>query len=123
MVKRTGEKIGWMAGWLGGFFWVFALSIMFLIQDKWLQGLWGFFLFGLAVLSILFLAPWRHPSTAYWKLMVLPYSVFLGSAAWALWSFGGLKVEGLDGWTLLWLLPLLIPVGVLCKRKWSDFDG
>jgi hypothetical protein len=118
MKDRIGERIGWTAGWLGGFIWVVVLSVVYLFQGKSEQGLLGMTLTGIAVLSVLFFAPWRFSSTPYWKLMLAPYSVFFLSIAWAIWSYGGLGSTGLTWWNLLWLLPLLLPFGSLSKRKW-----
>ena len=123
MAERRGEKVGWTAGWCGGFIWVAILSVIFLFQEKWLQGLSGLLLVSAAVVIIISFAPWRHPSTHYWKLMIAPYVTFFASIAWAVWSYGGIKAIGFDWWTWLWLLPLLIPVGSLCQRRWSDFDS
>jgi len=121
MQNRKGEKIGWTAGWMGGFIWVAALSILFLLQGQYKQGVLGLALTGIAMISIVFLSPWRFPSTPYWKLMVVPYGMFFSSIVWCIWSYGGLKAAGLNWWTLLWLLPLLTPIGILSQRKWKDF--
>lgn len=123
MKDRIGEKTGWTAGWIGGFIWVFILSIVFLFQGKSEQGLLGVALTGIAIISVVFFAPWRFSSTPYWKLMLAPYGVFVLSIAWAVWSYGGLGSAGLTWWNLLWLLPLLIPFGSLSKRKWVDFNA
>ncbi|OHE58747.1 MAG: hypothetical protein A2Z47_13070 [Thermodesulfovibrio sp. RBG_19FT_COMBO_42_12] len=120
MEGRTGEKIGWSAGWIGGFIWVSILSIVFLFQEKYEQGLLGMALTGVAIATIVFFAPWRFPSTPYWKLMLAPYGMFFLSIAWAIWSYGGLGSVGLAWWNFLWLLPLLIPFGILSKRKWTN---
>ena len=120
MKERIGERIGWTAGWLGGFIWVLVLSMVFLFQGKSEQGVAGISLTGIAVFSVLFFAPWRFSSTPYWKLMLAPYGVFFLSIAWAVWSFGGLESCGFTGWNLLWLLPLLLPLGSWSKRKWAD---
>jgi hypothetical protein len=122
MKDRVGEKIGWTAGWIGGFIWVFILSIVFLVQGKSTQGFLGMSLTGLAILTVVLFAPWRLPTTPYWKLMLAPYGVFLLSIAWAIWSYGGLVSAGLTWWNLLWLLPILIPFGSLSTRRWGDFD-
>jgi len=123
MKDRIGEKIGWTAGWVGGFIWVFILSIVFLFQGKSEQGLLGLTLTGIAIISVVFFAPWRFSSTPYWKLMLPPYGFFFLSIVWAIWSYGGLGSAGLTWWDLLWLLPLLIPFGSLSKRKWVDFKA
>jgi len=118
--KRIGEKIGWTAGWAGGFIWVLILSIVFLLQGRTEQGIFGIALVGTATYVIFYFSPWRFASTHYWKLMLAPYGMFLLSIAWAVWSYGGLGAIGLNWWNLLWLLPMLTPFGVLSKRKWTD---
>lgn len=123
MKGRMGERIGWTAGWIGGFIWVFILSVVFLFQRKIGEGLSGMALTGLAVGAIVFFAPWRFSTTPYWKLMLAPYGMFFLSIAWAVWSYGGLGAVGLTWWNLLWLLPLLMPLGSLSKRTWTDFNA
>lgn len=120
MASRRGEKIGWTVGWFGGFLWVAILSVIFLFQGKQFQGLLGLVLVAAAVAGVLILAPWRHPSTPYWKLMLLPYAMLFLSAVWAFRSFGGHQVSGFEWWSLSWLLPLLFPFGILSRRKWAD---
>jgi hypothetical protein len=122
MAKRTGEKIGWVGGWVGGFIWVFILSIVWLVQGKTIEGIAGLALVGVAVLVILATAPWKHPTTPCWKLM-LPLYVMVGvSVVWAVWSFGGAEQTGLTWWSVWWVIPLLIPFGTAGRRRWSDAD-
>ncbi len=118
--NRMGEKIGWAAGWTGGFIWVLVLSMVFLFQGKIEQGILGMVLVGAAVFIIFHFSPWRFVSTHYWKLMLAPYGIFFLSIAWAIWSYGDLGAIGLNLWNLLWLIPMLTPFGVLSKRKWTD---
>jgi len=120
MAERSGEKIGWSAGWSGGFIWVIILSVMFFFQGKPVQCFSGLALCAGAFALIVICAPWRHPATAYWKLMLPIYVLFFASAGWALWAFGGLDGSGLHWWCFLWILPALIPLGTLGKKKWSD---
>ncbi|MCZ7651802.1 MAG: hypothetical protein M5U13_11845 [Thermoanaerobaculia bacterium] len=118
--ERTGEKVGWTAGWAGGFIWVLALSGVFLFQGKTAQGAAGMALVGAAACAIHCFAPWRFPSAPYGTLMLAPYGVFFLSIAWAVWAYGGLGAAGLNWWNLLWLLPMLTPFGILSRRKWTD---
>jgi phosphatidylserine synthase len=122
MISRRGERIGWIGGWMGGFIWVLILSIVLLMQGKIEQGIVGIILVDTAIFAILYFSPWRFPSTEYWKLMLAPYGVFWLSILWAIWAYGGLSAVGLNWWNLLWLLPMMVPFGVLSKRKWSDSD-
>lgn len=119
---RKGEKIGWTAGWTGGFIWVLVLSLVFLHQGKVAQGVLGVVLTGAALIAIVHAAPWRHPATPYWKLMLAPYGLLFLSIAWAVWSYGSLEAIGLNWWNLVWLIPCLSPFGMLSNRKWSDAD-
>jgi len=79
-INRRGEKIGWTAGWAGGFIWVLILSVVFLFQGKTEHGVLGVVLVGVSMFIILFFSPWRFASTYYWKLMLAPYGLFYLSA-------------------------------------------
>ncbi len=69
-------------------------------------------------------APWRHPETRYWKLMLPLYALLGLSAAWVVMSFGaGVEGAGLTGWSLLVFPPLLIPFASVGGRRWRDGDG
>lgn len=105
---------------MGGFVWVAILSVVFLVKGQPLQAGAGLLLVGAAWASVTALAPWKHPGTPYWKLMLGPYALFLASATWAIWSFGGLGAAGLGGWSLLGLLPLLLPLALSGNRRWRD---
>lgn len=120
MNSRRGEQFGWTLGWLGGFIWVAALSGVLFWQGKWLESVSGALLTITAVLVIHQFAPWRHPTQPYWKLMLAPYSVFFTTIVWAIWAFGGMKNSGFDLWSLLWLLPLLLPFGTLSRQTWAN---
>lgn len=122
-INRRGEKIGWIAGWTGGFIWVAILSVVFLCRNKFGQGALGFLLCLAALAVSLFFAPWRHPLTPYWKLMLAPYGMFFLSIGWAIWSYGSLASLGFNWWNLLWLVPALSPFGFLSNRKWAEFDA
>ena len=123
MDKRSGEKIGWIGGWFGGFLWVIALSILFVIQGKHIEAVIGFVLSMLGLLSVFLSAPWKRPNTVYWKLMVPLYVILFGSIAWALWAFGGLTGRGLDWWNLLLIFPVLTPLFTIGKKRWNDWDA
>ncbi|MHB8054144.1 MAG: hypothetical protein ACYDH3_02720 [Candidatus Aminicenantales bacterium] len=120
--KRSGEKAGWVLGWLGGFLWVAALAVIFLAQGRTTEGILGLALTGIAVLFIFVFVPWRRPAKAYGTLMLPIYLVFFAAAAWAIRSYGGLKASGLKWWNLFMILPLLIPLGIMGGRKWEDGD-
>ncbi|MFZ5765082.1 MAG: hypothetical protein ACOY4H_05725 [Thermodesulfobacteriota bacterium] len=120
MTARRGEKIGWTVGWLGGFLWVLVLAVVFLVQGKSGPGLAGLALTAAAVAGIVFFAPWRFPATPYWRLMLFPLVMFFLSVVWAIWAYGGLEAGGLRWWNLGWLLPPLLPVAGLGRRRWLD---
>ncbi len=123
MSTRMGEKVGWIGGWIGGFLWVFVMAIIWLAQGKQIEGISGLFLMCCAAILIITSAPWKHPNTLYWKLMLPVYVVFAGSIAWLLWSYGGVKNLGLSWWSLFWVLPLFIPFATARHRRWNDFNA
>jgi hypothetical protein len=120
MNERRGEKIGWTWGWIGGFLWIAIVGLVFLAQGRAVAGITGLLLFIVAVWATHRFAPWRHPATPYWRLMALQYALFLLSAAWAIWAFGGWGARWLDGWMLLWFGPLFLPVFLHGRRTWAD---
>ncbi len=120
MESRKGEKFGWTGGWIGGFLWVFILSIIFLFQAKYMQGVSGLLLTAIAIIIIVLFSPWKYPDTQYWKLMILPYILFIISIGWTLLSFDAISSEGFNWWNFTWLIMLLLPFGILSKRKWND---
>ncbi|NLI83242.1 MAG: hypothetical protein GX443_16380 [Deltaproteobacteria bacterium] len=122
MSTRRQEKAGWTLGWLGAFLWVPIVSVVFLFQAKWLRGAGGAGVFAIAAASIVGAAPWRHPSTPYWKLMLFPYACFTLSVIWAVWAFGGFTALDLNWWNFLWMLPMFLPLGILSRRKWTDAE-
>jgi len=121
--RRKGEKIGWIGGWLGGFIWVLILSVIFLIQGRETPAVIGLVLVCLAVAFIVTGAPWRHPDTPYWKLMVPVYIAFMASIAWMVWSSRGLESLGINKWQSFLILPILIPFATVGKRRWNDTNA
>ncbi|MBV5310851.1 hypothetical protein, partial [Chromatium okenii] len=117
---RRGEQLGWKFGWLGGFIWVAVLSGVFFWQGKWLESASGVLLSITAIAAIHKFAPWHYPTQPYWKLMLAPYSLMGASIVWAIWVFGGITANDFNAWSLLSLLPLLIPFGTLSRRTWVD---
>lgn len=120
MADRKGEKAGWTWGWIGGFLWVAIIGLVFLAQGKIAEGGAGLVLFVAAIWAIRHFAPWRHPTTPYWRLYLWLYLLFLLTIPWAIWSFGGQGKEQLSGWMLLWLLPLLMPVVINGRKTWAE---
>ena len=120
MAERRGEKIGWTGGWLGGFIWVAVLAVVFMFQHQWPAALAGLGLVALAVIAIVLCAPWRHPTTPYWKLMLVPYALFLLTVGWAVWAFGLMGDPGLAWWQFAWVLSILTPLVIIGRRRWND---
>ena len=119
-MKRNGEKLGWIGGWSGGFIWVVILSIVMLVQAKAMQGGLGLALAGLAGILIIVTAPWKHPDTPYWKLMLPVYVMLAGCLVWAAWSYGGAEGLGINRWNVFIILPVLVPFGTVGRKRWKD---
>jgi hypothetical protein len=99
-----------------------VLALMFLFRGQTLPGLTGLLLLAIGVGCMVLLAPWRNPQTAYWKLMLPLYVTLLVSVFWSLWVFDGTEQGGFSWWDPFWLLPLLMPLGTLARRRWQDGD-
>jgi hypothetical protein len=122
MARRTGEKIGWIGGWIGAFLWVAILAVMFLVQGRVAAGAAGLGVVALAALLVALFAPWRHPTTALWKLLLLPYLAVAAAVAWTMlaWGVEALRAEGGSPWSLLLVLPILLPFFTAGRRRWND---
>ncbi|MFH1147909.1 MAG: hypothetical protein V1736_09420 [Pseudomonadota bacterium] len=90
---------------MGSSLWLFLLAILQLFKGKSAEDALGIGLFVISISLIFHLAPWRHPETKYWKLMLPILSVLVVSAALFVRLEGGLMATGLDWWDLGWLLP------------------
>ena len=121
MTQRTGEKAGWIGGWTGSFLWIFILSVIWLFQGHRVNGFSGIVLSAVAMVVIFLAAPWRHPDTPCWKLMLPLYACLFLSAALAFIHyrpFMDQMNENPLSW--LWMIVLVIPLGTMGKRKWND---
>jgi hypothetical protein len=120
IASRAGEKLGWLGGWAGGFLWVLALAVLFLLRGQLVDGLVGLALVGLGYGAVVFFRPWRFPETRYWRLLILPYIVMFAAVPWAIWSFSAESAEDLSWWQLLPLLAVLSPFATIGWRRWRD---
>jgi hypothetical protein len=119
-MSRTGEKWGWIGGWLGSFVWILISSVVWLLQEKYLSAVLAGGLFSAALALTFLLAPWKHPNVVFWKLMLPLLILFIISlAAFALVS-GGLQETGNYSWCILFLAFLLLPLFNTGKRRWND---
>ncbi len=123
MQKRRSEKIGWIGGWLGGFLWLCLLSVLWLVQGKITGGLLALGMFAVAVPAVVALAPWKHPETKYWKLMLPIYALLGVSVGLCIWVGGELDKLPVSWWSLMLLMPLLAPFATVGKRRWKDGDA
>lgn len=117
---RKGEKVGWIGGWIGSFAWVLVFVVLKFVRGGMVGGVLGLLLFLLAMAFILMFAPWRHPTTRYYLLMLPIYVVFLVSVGWVIWSMGGFVQSGLQYWNLLLVFPLLSPFITIGWKRWCD---
>ena len=103
LMKRRGEKLGWLGGWFGGFVWLGLLSAIWLFQNKISEGIIGLAVFIIAIIVISMTTPWKHPNTKYWKLMLPIYSLLTCSIVLYIYLSGGLEIIGLK-WTSIFLV-------------------
>ncbi len=121
MKSRTGEKIGWIGGWVGSYLWIIALAVLGLYQDRIVYGIIMLILFAVGTALIFLKAPWKNPDTIYGKLMlpvILP--LFISVTSIIVFHYAELNL----GWlTPLMFLPfvfLVNPFLTMGKRKWKD---
>lgn len=119
-MNRKGEKMGWIGGWSGGFIWLGLLSIVWVFQNKISNGMIGIMVFIVAITTIVATAPWRHPHTKYWKLMLPIYLLFFISIFLCIYLYGGLDSIGLKWTSFFWVIPCLIPFVTTGNRTWDS---
>jgi len=119
-MKRRGEKFGWIGGWIGGFLWLGLLSAIWLFQNKISEGMIGIAVFIVAITVIMTTAPWKHPNTKYWKLMLPIYSLFFCSIVLSIYLYGGLESIGLKWTAFFWVIPCFIPFVTTGNRTWNS---
>ena len=118
MKNRRGEKLGWTLGLLGGTVWMFIFAAYGLFGGNWRFGAialgGGFCVVGMVIQ----LAPWKRPTTRYWKLYLPPVVVMILTAAvlviW--WGHGLSTLNWVPG--LIIFFPLLVPD--IRGRRWED---
>lgn len=121
--KRRGERLGWTLGNLGAFIWVLIFGIVYTVKGLYPVAFVFYAIFLSAVAAIRIFAPWRHPDTPYWKLLI-PIYFHMGLSVWAaVWSYGGFGQSGLRVYDLVFLLVLIFPFFSLGRRKWNDGEG
>ena len=123
MDDRRGAKFGWIGGWLGGFIWVVILSVVFLVQGRLNDCLIGLGIFCAAVIFIFVTAPWKHPNTPYWKLMIPVYVALAGAVVWLFRTYSGQGSLTFGPWSIFMVLPILIPFVTAGRRCWNDFNA
>lgn len=119
-MNRKGEKIGWIGGWIGGFIWLGLLSFVWLFQNKISDAILGVILLVAAIMIIIASAPWKHPNTKYWKLMLPIYLLLFISIAFCIQRYGGVESIGLKSTAIFWMLPCFIPFLTTGNRTWNS---
>ena len=94
--------------------------IVFMAQGKTRVGVHGILICLIAVLLMLAIAPWRYPSTPYWKLLLPLYLLLTAAAVWAVKGFGEQLISSLNWWSFLPLLPIFLPLFLLWSKRWGD---
>lgn len=115
---RRGEALGWLLGWLGSLSWILALALWLTAHGAPWLGAVGGILFKLGLLLTWWLAPWRHPDTPYWRLLLPLYALLAAAVVWAISASGGWTASRLSYWEMLWLVPLFLPLVMLGKQRW-----
>jgi hypothetical protein len=117
---RRGEKLGWIGGWLGGSLWIIVLPILLFSRQEIVAAAIAFVLFCAAMVLVPVMAPWRHPKTPYFLLLLPLYAVFLGALLLAIVCLNLLQEAHMRPWQFLWILPCFTPLFILGRRRWID---
>jgi len=120
MSNRKGEKAGWIGGWAGGYIWIAVLAVLFLCQDNTAAGLAGIGIFMLGIISVFQTAPWKHPSTPYWKLLIPLYLIIMLGVLWCFWSYGLFSSTNFKIIYIFWIIPLFSPFLTIGRKTWDD---
>ena len=120
MNDRKGEKYGWTLGWIGGFLWVVVLAGFLVTQKRYFMSAINLSFFTVAVILVIYLAPWKHPDVQYWKLLLPIYAMLVGAVIVLLACFGFPGKVGYSWWSVLWLLPTLLPFRTAANRTWDE---
>ena len=98
---------------------MFILAAWALFAGEWRFGAFALAA-GLCVVGLVIqLAPWKHPSTRLWKLVLPPATVMiLAATILVIWSGHGLPPSDWMPGLFVGLLPLLIPA--IGWRRWED---
>jgi len=119
--NRHGERRGWIWGWIGGFIWLLLFGLLWSLNGQLLQGVCAFAAFAAGCVATVLCAPWRHPRTPFWKLLLPIYTVLFVDIALILYIYpGAVQCLGLSAGNLLALLPLLLPFVTLGRQTWDE---
>ena len=109
MNDRRGEKLGWTLGMLGSTAWMFILAPCAFFAGEWRIGAFALAAGLCVVVLVIQLAPWKHPTTRFWKLLLPPVAVMiLAAGILMVWAGHGHSPLGLGTCPLGWCLRLAV---------------
>ncbi len=116
---RRGEKLGWLIGWSGGFVWLLALAVVWLVEGRVWVAAAGILLWLAAELFVVRFTPWRYPGTRYFWLMLPLYLILIAATVLVMVGFGKKELSARDWSSFAWILPMLTPLFILGRRRWD----
>lgn len=119
-----GPKIGWIGGFLGASLWLLILAAVLLVHQDLRGGLWGLFLYGVCLVCVFGLRPWKHPQTRLWKLYTATLAPLLVAAAWFYWREYALSFSFSDLLSAAAIVSVLfLPVILHGHKTWDHLHG
>ncbi len=118
---RSGEKIGWVGGWFGSMLFLPILGIVFMSQHQITPGAILMGAFVVLFPMVFMLAPWHHPATRYWKLMLPFYVVFIAAGVGA--ALTANISDRLSLWQLFTLSVFILPFFSIGAKTWNENQG
>jgi hypothetical protein len=119
-MKRTGERVGWIAGWVGTYCWLLYFGIRYLWRGNFFPGTILFFLPVLGIVLLSPFSPWKYPSTKYWKLLTVPYLILIAGMISYIWAEGGMNSPTMKWYNILILLFAFLPIFTMWNKTWES---
>ena len=121
-MKDKGPKLGWILGGLGSLCWIPLLALAILLQGRWQVASIGLGMFGLGLVYLILMAPWKHPRTPLWRIYLGLIALIVVAAIFFLrfWPPQGTPALAGEEISYLWIIPLFTPVFIFGRKTWDD---
>ena len=118
---ERGPRAGWTFGGLAALLWLLILAGVLFHRDNIIASFTSLAFFGLGLAYIVVFAPWKHPTTPFWRIYTGLVFIILAAAGLLLYlwypsEFG----KPFNELSIFSLFPLLLPAFLFGNRTWTD---